>query len=696
MLSDIPLESLSDMPDAIEGPTPPAPPATPAALTADAFSRRTLMASVIGGVSAVAIAGRFAGALRGPSKPQLAQTGSTGQSSIGAGTPSPLAASPAASPVASPSATATATVTPSPTPVPDPFGDIEVLTGERWEYEGDPKASKTLTLFVQGAEANLDFSPASYVQDAQITTSYLDPLVGIDKATMEPVPWLAEQWIWSDGNQTVTFSLRGDVTWHDGRKCTADDVAFSFTVYRDDIDSAVRNFFTTMDSVEAVDDRTLKVNLTAPDGNWILNASSLPIFSEHQYGDYWNGQPEGERTLTGFDWEKSTPVGTGPWKVTEQKSDAVVMAPNEDYWQESPAFTKLVLRFTESQDDRIARWVDGDGDLLWPVSPLDIPALKDTEARLYASNGAQVAFAAFNFENLAREQFPQMLTDTRVREALNLAIDRDRYATETYLGLIDQSAAGTVAQPWAYDPSVTNPGRDVAKAKKLLADAGFHDVDGDGLLDDPTGNPFTLTAIVRSDANPILIALLNGLVEDFAEIGATLAVDQLAPADFFDTWASARAWDLIAYSYALYPGFTDYDLYGSNWDIRINPQGWNPGGYDNDDVDDLLKKILISPNLNSQAGLLTRLQETVNGEDLFGLWFGFPNDLVLARMDIQGFQPNKYLPAIDARLLWRDDKGSGPSTPPPPATPQASPVASPLGTPSAATPVPLASPSPSA
>ena len=257
-----------------------------------------------------------------------------------------------------------------------------------------------------------------------------------------------------------------------------------------------------------------------------------------------------------------------------------------------------------------------------------------SEGRLFAAPGAQVAFAAFNFENWGREQFPQLLADSRVRQALNLAVDRDKYATETFLGLIDQSAAGTVAQPWANDPSVVNPRRDLGKAKKLLTEAGFLDVDGDGLLNDPAGVPFVLTAIVRDDANPMLIETLNGLVEDFGELGATLLIEQLPPDAFFDTWANTRAWDLIAYSYALYPGFTDYDLYGSNWDIRINPQGWNPGGYNNEEVDDLIKKILISPNLTSQANLLDRLQQIVNGDDLFGLWFGFPNDLVFARKDV--------------------------------------------------------------
>lgn len=89
--------------------------------------------------------------------------------------------------------------------------------------------------------------------------------------------------------------------------------------------------------------------------------------------------------------------------------------------------------------------------------------------------------------------------------------------------------------------------------------------------------------------------------------------------------ARTRAWDLIAYSYALYPGWTDYDLYGSNWDIRINPQGWNPGGYDDELVDGLIRQVLVSPNLNSQGILLDQLQQQVN-ENLFALWFGFPSE----------------------------------------------------------------------
>ena len=91
--STLPLEQLSAMPDELDDSISNPSPTPPAGLTADAFSRRTLMASVIGGVSAVALAGRFAGVLRDTAKPALEQTSSTSRGSVG-GTPSPVAASP--------------------------------------------------------------------------------------------------------------------------------------------------------------------------------------------------------------------------------------------------------------------------------------------------------------------------------------------------------------------------------------------------------------------------------------------------------------------------------------------------------------------------------------------------------------------------------------------------------------------------
>ena len=129
----------------------------------------------------------------------------------------------------------------------------------------------------------------------------------------------------------------------------------------------------------------------------------------------------------------------------------------------------------------------------------------------------------------------------------------------------------------------------------------------------------------------------------------------LRPEEFQERALRGLDYDLIAYAYDLYPGFTDFDLYGSAWDIRTNPQGWNPGGYANPDADAAITEFLDSVSVDDQRAALQRLQAAVN-EDLFGIWFGFPADLVLAAINVDGFQPNKLWQTADTRLLWRTNR----------------------------------------
>ena len=158
--------------------------------------------------------------------------------------------------------------------------------------------------------------------------------------------------------------------------------------------------------------------------------------------------------------------------------------------------------------------------------------------------------------------------------------------------------------------------------------------------------------IVQNDARGDLIATLQSLVADLADAGIALTVRPMEPTAFASTWIDKHDFDMIAYAYNLYPGFTDFDLYGSGWDIRVNSQGWNPGGYKNDAVDKTIKSILAESNVDDLSASLKQLQQQTN-DDLFGLWFGFPRDLVLVRQEIQGYRPNKQCQVWDMRLLWK-------------------------------------------
>jgi ABC-type transport system substrate-binding protein len=142
------------------------------------------------------------------------------------------------------------------------------------------------------------------------------------------------------------------------------------------------------------------------------------------------------------------------------------------------------------------------------------------------------------------------------------------------------------------------------------------------------------------------------LRDDLAEVGVGLKVRAMSPERYLATWTGSHEFDLIALGYNLYPGFTDFDLYGSSWDIRDNPQGWNPGGYHNAEVDRAIREILGATDSAAQREALLRLQRVAN-EDLFGLWFGFPLDLILVRPELRGFQPNILWQTWDTRKLWR-------------------------------------------
>ena len=557
-------------------------------------------------------------------------------------------------PIASPSPGASPVATPGGPPVPEPA--LTIITEQRPEYAEPPVAGGELRLFVRRLEL-LGFNPASFRQDFQVTVSYLDPLVRAEEVTMEPVPWLAEAWEWRDSGRELVFTLREGVRWHDGTPLRPEDVCFSLFVYRDDYDSTVAAFLAGMRTCVPEGARTVRVLFDEPDGAFLFNVATLPVFQRAQYTTFWDGQPLGERSLSGFNWNAQLPVGTGPWRLDAANPDVVRLVRNEEYWAGPPSFDTLSLTAEDEFGAQLTAWRAGEVDVVWPVRPRALAGLDGVDGLVYAADSAVAMFAAFNFINSARV-VPDMLVIPEVREALNLAVDRAGYAEDVFRGFVAAERTGTVAQPWAHDDDVAHPRRSVNRANRLLDELGWVDVDGDGIRDTPWGEPLVLTCIVRDDARAELLSLLQGVAEDFEQIGAALDIQRLDFAAFADRWMVSHDFDLIAYALVNYPAFAEFDLYGSAWDIRTNPRGWNPGGYVNETADEAVADYLAAYEQEDMAAALARLQRAVN-DDLFALWFGFPLDLVLVRPDLRGFRPNKLHQTLDTRLMWRAGVDSG-------------------------------------
>jgi peptide/nickel transport system substrate-binding protein len=562
-----------------------------------------------------------------------------------AGTPS---ASPAASPVASPGASPAAT--PIATPVPD--YPLDIFEANALPDDGEPVDGGTLRVPVNPTGL-LEFVPPTQRQDPQVGWSYLDALVRIDPATGTPAPGLAESWKWSSDGLTLTFTLRKKVKWHDGSDFTAEDARFSHLVYRDDYRSLVAGQTALVADVVARNATTLRVEFSEPDGAWLFNVASLPVFQERQYREWWEANPIGERTLDGMRFHDVLPVGTGPWMLKKTSLEAITLVRNDDYFEEPPHAEQLVLVPEADTGSRISRWEDGEFEIVGGVDPQQVANLLETKGRLIVTDAPRTLFAAFNFNNPTRND-PTMLAELPLRKALSLALDRERYARDIWGGFLRWDQAGLVAQGWA-DAGQHNPKRDLRKAKKLLADANWVDLNDDGTLDSPIGDSLILNTLVLDSVSQAVLDTLDAMNDDLGEIGVKLTVEVLPREQFMTRWSQDRSWDLLVYDLSLYPAFAEFDLIGSQWDISINAGGWNPGGYANPDADEALQAYFEAVSEKDMKAALGDVQKAIV-EDPFALWLGFPQELVLLTPDVRGFTPSPLWPTLDTRTTWIADE----------------------------------------
>jgi peptide/nickel transport system substrate-binding protein len=553
--------------------------------------------------------------------------------------------SPGASPVASHAATPILFRNAS--PVAD--FPLDVIRDQRPLETTSPVTGGELRLFIQGSGLE-DFSPVSFRQDFQVACSIYDPLVWLDEVTCEPKPCLAESWSWSPDGLTLTFTIRSDVSWHDGTSLTASDVAFSLIAYQQDYSSAVSGFFSLVSDIKSTDDQTVKISFSEVDGSFLFNAGNLLIFQSNQYGFAWSSRPLGERSLDGYDWNRNPPIGTGPWQYDSASPTQVVFRRNETYWAGPANADRLLLTVEDDPAKRLDSWKRNEVDVIWPIPPLQTADLLQEPGRLYAADTLRTLFAAYNFDNWARVN-PYMFASVELRQALLLAVNRDAYQQSLFGSFIDTAKAGSINQPWARDERIVNPARNIDMANRLLDSIGWFDNDGDGLRETPEGDILQLVAIVESDAQPELIQILQSLDRDFGDIGVALTVDILEPDAWTERWVTTHDFDLIAYSLLEYGAFNEFDLYGSAWDIRTNNAGWNPGAYSNETVDSALAEWFAAYRIEDMQVALYKLQRAVT-DDPFGLYFGFPQDPVLVRPEVYGFQPNKIWQSWNTRNMW--------------------------------------------
>ena len=345
--------------------------------------------------------------------------------------------------------------------------------------------AKTLVFCSEGSPEGFD--PSLYTAGTTFDASARNVhnrLVEFDRGTTTIVPGLAESWEVSEDGKQYTFKLRPGVKFHSTdyftptRDMNADDVVFSFerqlseeNPYHDYVQGASWEYFNSMsmpelvESIEKVDDMTVRFNLTRPEAPFLANmAMAFASIQSKEYADQLAEAGNMEAL-------NQQPIGTGPFKFVAYQPDAVIRyAAHPDYWEGKAPIDDLVFAITPDASVRYQKLQAGECHVMPYPNPADVEAMKnDPNIQVLEQEGLNVGYLAYNTQ---QEPFD----NPRVRKALNMAVNK-----QAILDAVFQGAGKIAKNPipptiWSYNEDVQDDPYDPEQAKKILEEEGVTDL----------------------------------------------------------------------------------------------------------------------------------------------------------------------------------------------------------------------------
>lgn len=284
----------------------------------------------------------------------------------------------------------------------------------------------------------VSFTVSAHVYE---TLTSLDPFLRVG-------PALAQSWD-SPDEWTWRLHLRRGVRFHDGRPLTAADVAFSLERARSHPSSEYAGYLVTLQRVRVLDEATLELVTHRPN-SMLLNKLAF-IFIVPQ------GAPE----------RIDQPLGTGPYRAHYQPDGSVRLTAFDGYWGPPPAEREALLTFFESRIGPARSLLAGEVDVVVDPAPEEVQ-------RLRAAPGIHITtLRSPSVDILYMRLDAPPFSDVRVRQAIHLALDRPALVQTLLSGLGQASAQPVSRGTFGFDPDAKPPSRDLAAARRLLAQAGY-------------------------------------------------------------------------------------------------------------------------------------------------------------------------------------------------------------------------------
>lgn len=528
-----------------------------------------------------------------------------------------------------------------------PQATATVEAGPEQQQQEPPaveEAAGGSTIVVALAAAPVSLDPADHRDRSTetILRNMFDGLVTRDTRSGVHLE-LAESLEWLD-DTTLRVKVREGVKFHNGDEMTADDVVFTFEriinenaiEYPEPHSSPRKGLITPLESIEKVDDYTVIMHFNAP---W---PPAMQLLVHQQI------VPKAYLEEVGTEGFIKNPVGTGPFKFVAARDglDEIEMERFDDYYGGSPELEpvgpacvdRVIFRVIPEASTRAAALLAGEVQIIQAVP-------SDMIGRLSESNNIVVKTAAGTQPKWVELNVGQPpFDDVRVRQALNYLIDKDLLIEEIYGGRA-VALPGPLSpynnfvnknlQPYPYDPD---------KAMQLLAEAGWTDSNGDGILD-KDGQPFSFTLDTLEEHRGLAEAVAN-LLQD-AGIDASVRFweysviqQQLLAGErqaYLDDWGDS-AFDPVGHFEAKWHGYIEGQPLGRG----------NFSTYNNDRVNELIVQGENTIDTAERQTIYDEAQQIIYDEAP-AIFLLLPEEVEASTANVQNWEP-----ASDSRINLHD------------------------------------------
>ena len=416
------------------------------------------------------------------------------------------------------------------------------------------------------------------------------------------VPCLATEWTNSEDGKTWTFTIREGVKFSNGNDMTPELVKASLerTI---EMSNRVPEFF-DIDTIE-VDGQNITFNLNRANAN-MAGCLADPLFLIM------------DTSIDNSNIAMDGPVCTGPYAFQsfDPSGDAVVVR-NEYYWDGDVPNDSVTLRIIGDQTTRSMALQSGEIDVAYNLKTENVFEFDGNDNYNIQSLESLRSTYAFMNQNGA-------LGDLALRQAVLRGLDKETYTSV----LLEGGVPPTL--DYGYDDLNDENAYDPDGAKQVLEDAGYKDVDGDGYVEDPDGNPVELT-FVYYDSRAELGVYAQAAQASLKEIGINIKLDCVSYETLLDRRDSSQ-YDLLIWNVLVANTGDPENYLRENW---YSTSANNTAGYANEDVDKWLDELAETIDTDARKELIVKIQQAIM-DDAATVFFGYENTFLISKASVEG------------------------------------------------------------